>query len=711
MKKFSLKNNTLILSIITILPLIVVCILLFIGPTEGSLLLLKILSLVSLVLLAVFLAYNYIQILKANRLSADKGMKSLVDKLKKVAAKDLTVNLEEGKTAATKEISELTANIVDIFKEFVSSEQITSNDVDHMITTVKETTEELLDNGKNITRAVEHVADGAINQAEDAEVCYNMSTELVEQMAVVTESTDLMSQKAEHVKEMTDAGKSTINELLDKSKRAENNIAGIISSIQELHEMASKITKVTDIITEIANQTDLLSLNASIEAARAGEAGKGFAVVAGEVKKLAEKSLDSVKEIETTVVNVQKQVNSTSEIIEDTIQNIEQQISAVHKTNNTFQEIAESSDELFSQLSYVRQGMSKLDDYKTNLAAAIQNISAVAAETAASSEEITSLMYTQNNSIEALSGLASDLGSLFGNVNTRLSEFKFDKVQKSKRTYAIVLNGAATYLGGIVQSAQSMVNKLGVNLLNLYENVRSVDRQVEFIHKSIEEGVDGIALMPLGEGQDKIQPAIAEAVSKGINVITMDTFFPDCGISVFISTDNYKAGVNVGEITVKHLKGRGNILLSYTGEQNLNMMNRANGFKSIIEKTSDIKIVDVVTEYAVEPRVEIIKNKFEEHNYNIDCIVYLDNDGAQVQDLLINKYNIMVTAIGFDKNDIAMRMIQEGKMDAVIAQRQKLWGELSIKLLHDLSTGKQVNEIEDTGTYEINKRNYFIYTN
>lgn len=706
MKKFSLKVNTLILSIITILPLLTVCIMLFAGATEGTLLLLKILSLVSLILLVVFLAYQNIRVIKT-----DEGIKILVDKMKKVVNKDLTVNMEEGNTAATKELSEMTARIVDIFKEFVSGEQITSNDVDHMITTVKETTTELLENGKNITRAVEHVAEGAINQAEDAEVCYNMSTELVQQMAVVTESTDLMSQKAEHVKEMTDAGKSTINELLDKSKRAENNIAGIISSIQELHEMASRITKVTDIITEIANQTDLLSLNASIEAARAGEAGKGFAVVAGEVKKLAEKSLDSVKEIETTIIDVQKQVNSTSEIIEDTIQNIEQQISAVHKTNNTFQEIAESSDELFNQLSYVKQGMSKLDDYKTNLAASIQNISAVAAETAASSEEITSLMYTQNNSIEALSGLASDLGSLFGGVNARLNEFTFDKVQKTKRTYSIVLNGAATYLGGIAQSAQSMVNKLGVNLLNLYENVRSVDRQVEFIYKSIEEGVDGIALMPLGEGKDKIQPAIAEAVSKGINVITMDTYFPDCGISAFISTDNYKAGVNVGEITVKHLKGRGNILLSYTGEQNLNMMNRANGFKSVIEKTNDIKIVDIVTEYAVDTRVDIIKNKFEEHNYNIDCIVYLDNDGAQVQDLLITKYNIMVTAIGFDKNDIAMRLIQEGKLAAVVAQRQKLWGELAIKLLHDLSTGKKVNEIEDTGTYEINKRNYFIYTN
>jgi len=703
MKKLSLKSNIFVLSLLTVLPLLIICIVLFSGLSESLLPFLKTVSLISLVLSASFLIYQNIL---ARRF--DKGIKRLIKKLQLVAGRDLTVKPDEDATAELKELSEITASIIDLFGEFVSSVQISSCDVEHLITTVKETATELLESGENIARAVEHVAEGAISQAEDAEICYNMSTELVQQMAVVTESTDLMAHKAEHVKAMTDAGKSSINELLDKSRQAESNISGIISSIEKLLEMASNISKITVIITEIANQTNLLSLNASIEAARAGEAGRGFAVVAGEVKKLAERSLESVKDIEKTVVDVQNQVNLTSEVIKETIKNIKQQIDAVHNTNNAFQEIAEASEELFTQLNYVKQGMSKLDDYKTNLAASIQSISAVAAETAASSEEITSLMYSQNNSMEALSGLAADLGSLIGKVNDRLNNYTFNRINKTKRTFALILNGAATYLNDIAQSAQSMVKKLGADILTLYDNKRDVDKQVEFIMESIEQGVDGIALLPLGEGRDKIQPAIEEAVSKGIKVVTMDTFFPECGISVFISTDNYKAGVNVGEITVKHLKGCGNILLSYPGDQNLNIANRLNGFMSVAEKVKDIRIVDTVNEYDVNQRVELIKEKFDEHK-NIDCIVFLDNDGAKVLDLLINKYNIKATAIGFDKNDIAMKLIAEGKLAAVVAQRQKIWGETAIRILNDLAAGKEVPEFEDTGTFEINKRNYFIY--
>lgn len=703
MKKISLKANTFILSLLIILPLLIICIMLFSGASDGLLPFLKIVSLISLVLSAILLIYQNIL---ARRF--DNGIKGLIENLQQVAGRDLTVKPDEDATAELKELSEITASIIDLFREFVSSVQITSYDVEHLITTVKETTAELLGSGENIARAVEHVAEGAICQAEDAEICYNMSTELVQQMAVVTESTDLMSYKAEHVKEMTEAGKSSINELLDKSRQAESNISGIIGSIEKLLEMASNISKITEIITEIANQTNLLSLNASIEAARAGEAGRGFAVVAGEVKKLADRSLESVKNIEKTIIDVQNQVNSTSELIKETIQNIEQQIDAVHNTNNAFQEIAEASEELFIQLNYVKQGMSKLDDYKTNLAASIQSISAVAAETAASSEEITSLMYTQNNSMEALSGLAADLDALFGKVNDRLNNYSFDRISKTKRTFALIMNGAATYLDDIAQSAQSMVKKLGADILTLYDKKRDVDKQVEYILDSIRLGVDGIALIPLGEGRDKIQPAIEEAVSKGIKVVTMDTFFPDCGISVFISTDNYKAGVNVGEITVKYLKGCGNILLSYPGDQNLNIANRLKGFMSVVEKVKDIRIVDTVNEYDVNHRVELFREKFDEHK-NIDCIVFLDNDGAKVLDLLINQYNIKATAIGFDKNDIAMKLIAEGKLAAVVAQRQKIWGEIAIRILNDLASGKEVPEFEDTGTFEINKRNYFIY--
>lgn len=704
MRKLSLRNSIIVTSLLSLLPLVIMGIMLFSASSATSLVGLKIVFIISFILMIAALVFQGMLIVGFVR-----GSKELVDKLYKVANGDLTVTTKEGMTAELNELNEVTGDIIAKFKEFVSDVQVTSIDVTHLISTVKETASESIKNGHEIARAVENVADGAINQAEDAEVCYNMSTQLVQQMAKVTELNDLMSLKAEHVKEMTDSGKNSITELLDKSKLAEANTTEIIKSIDELHIMASNISNIIEIITEIANQTNLLSLNASIEAARAGDAGRGFAVVASEVKKLADKSLESAENIEKTIIDVQAQVNNTSDKIKATIQTIDQQIESVHKTNNAFIEISDASDELFTQLNYVKQGMSQLEDFKTNLATSIESISAVAAETAASAEEITSLMYTQNNSIDVLGGLSSDLESLFGNVDNKLNNFKFDKLSKSKRTFAIILNGAATYLEDVYDGAINIGNRLGANILSLYERSRNIDRQVEFIKESINQEVDGIALLPLGEGKEQIQPVIAEAVSKGIKVITMDTFFPDCGISQFISTDNYKAGANVGEITSKHLNGKGNILISLTGDQSLNMINRLNGFKDVIAKVNGLKIVDIINESDVSLRAGAIKAKFDEYA-NIDCIVFLDNDGAKIQNELIEDHNIRVKAIGFDKNDISMKLIEEGKLDAVVAQRQRLWGELAIKRLNDLAAGKEIPDFEDTGTFEINNRNYSIYT-
>ena len=125
--------------------------------------------------------------------------------------------------------------------------------------------------------------------------------------------------------------------------------------------MARDISKITEMITAIASQTNLLSLNATIEAAKAGEAGKGFAVVAGEIKKLAQKSLDAAMDIVTTVKNVQVQVDSTTEKINAVTQAILYQIDSVHMTNDAFTGIENASERaVFRSSTPLKNGMLQL---------------------------------------------------------------------------------------------------------------------------------------------------------------------------------------------------------------------------------------------------------------------------------------------------------------------------------------------------------------
>ncbi|MDP4090284.1 MAG: methyl-accepting chemotaxis protein, partial [Bacillota bacterium] len=360
MKKFSLRVlanlNQILLSFLPI----AVAFIVLIAASSGSSSVLK-------AVLAVALVLSVTAILIQNVLLGGflKGVDKAVSRLNQAKQGNLTVITEENSIRELDELSEVACEIIKEFDEVVSNVYSSSSEVRHMIETVTETSRESAKSAEDISKSTEAVAEGATMQAEETELTYSMSTKLVGQVEAVSDSTELMSVKAELVKNMTKSGKDSISELLEKSKLSESNISEINKSIEELSSMALDITNITEIITAIANQTNLLSLNASIEAARAGEAGRGFAVVAGEIKKLAEKSLESAQGIVKTIASVQNQVKNTTEKINSTTQTIMYQIEAVHKTNEAFNGIAEASEELFRQLNTVRSGISQLDTYKS----------------------------------------------------------------------------------------------------------------------------------------------------------------------------------------------------------------------------------------------------------------------------------------------------------------------------------------------------------
>lgn len=560
----------------------------------------------------------------------------------------------------------------------------------------------------NIARTTESVANGASKQAEDSELCYQLSMELVGQVETVSESSKLMSAKAELVGDMTGSGMESITDLLDKSKLSVMNITEINNSIDGLSAMTQDIGKITEIIRNIASQTNLLSLNATIEAARAGEAGKGFAVVADEIKKLANKSLISAQSIANTVESAMKQVNSTTERINSVTQAIMYQMDAVHKTNDAFSGIAQASGELFQQLNDVREGISQLDSFKSNLITSIENISAVASETAASSQEITSLMYSQNNSAGALAEMSENLISMVAGIEERLSKYNFNKEAKKRKNFAVIVVQNLDFFEDVFKGAEAMGLKLGANIFRKYPVNWGPNYQSALIEECIEQGVDGIALGPIDAPE--VREAVKKALSKNIKVIAYDNNLPDSGIHEFIGTDNFMAGYSIGKACVKYSNGKGNVLISVPTIANDNFIARINGFKKAIADSPDIRIIQIEgTAGHVPLRAEAITELLKEYPY-IDCIVYMDYQGAEMMEEVIQQTSFGGKIIGFDKTDRAIKMLKQGVLTSIIVQRPNIWGELAIKRLNDLTLGKEVPAFEDAGTFEINQRNVSLYT-
>lgn len=596
---------------------------------------------------------------------------------------------------------------IKVFQGMISEVYSSYGDIKRMINVMNETFTEFLTNSENVTKATEIVANGAVKQVEDSESCYKMSMELVGQVESVSESSDLMSAKAELVGTMTDSGRESVTELLEKSRISEANITEINKSMDGFINMTQDIANITEIISGLASQTNLLSLNASIEAARAGAAGKGFAVVADAIKKLAEKSMASAHSIANMVARVNDQVNSAIERINSITQAILYQIKAVEKTNEAFNGIADASNEMFCQLNAVKSGIDQLEQLKSGLITSIENISVVAAKTAASSQEINSLMYTEKNSASIMRQMTDDLEKIVVGIDDKLGKLVRERIQKKKKTYAVIPVSNIPFFEETLKGAEETGKKLGAEVIRMLPERWGPSIQSALIEQCIEKGVDGIALGALDAPQ--VRDAVQKALDKGIKVVAFDNNLPNSGIHGFIGTDNFQAGFSIGESAVKYLNGKGNIIINTPMLNNDNMQSRINGFKKAIEQYPEMKILAIASEGGdIDNRAEALIKVIVEHP-GVDCFVYLDYQGAEIMEKVMSRVDVQTKIIGFDKTETSMRMIKSGVITSVIVQRPKIWGELAIKRLDDIITGRKVPQFEDAGTFEINRRNVSIY--
>ncbi|MCR4430910.1 MAG: substrate-binding domain-containing protein [Tepidanaerobacteraceae bacterium] len=640
-----------------------------------------------------------------------KSIKKMAKMIYDAGEGDLTVKFNGNNYVELLALASAVGVVVNKFHDIISEVNSSLEQVKHLTGVVNDNASQTSQASEEISASSESVAKGAGQQAEDAEACLSISSELIKQMESVAEKAEQMTKKAETVRQMTEFGQINISELSQKSQLSENNIKAITERVKELSQMAHNITRITEIITSIASQTNLLSLNAAIEAARAGEAGRGFAVVAGEIKKLADQSLASGNDIVKIISDIQDIVENTTHTINSTMETIASQIDSVYKTEQAFKSISDANKELYNHLMIVKRGINQLGSYKTKLSESITNIASVSEETAASTQEILSLMYTQTNSVEIMGQLASNLDALIKTLDKKISVFKFNKSEKATTTFAIIPGVDIPFFKDTFDGASEAGRKLGINIEYAAPKKLDAKEQAKLIEEFTEKGVSGIGLGPIDAPE--VRNAVSKAIKKRINVIVFDTDLPDSGAKSFIGTDNHQAGKAVGEAVAKMLDKKGGVIVTVSGAQvQQNMKQRLEGFKEAIAKYPGIKILDIDLSDAgnINNRIKNLKNIISRHS-GFDCFVCLDSEAWLLVEKLHDELKTGVKCVGFDKTPDTVRLIKEGKLVSVIAQRPRLWGELVVRRLNDLMLGKPIPAFEDTGTFEINRMNVSVYEN
>lgn len=270
--------------------------------------------------------------------------------------------------------------------------------VTESINAIDTSTEDSVTMGENIytsmndiNETINQIAAGTMQSSEDLEkISYDMDV-LSDNMDDIKKIVENITDKALNASKMGAEGVNISNIVIDKSKSTKESTNSVNGVIINVADSLKEIESMNEAIGAITEQTNLLALNASIEAARAGEAGKGFAVVADEIKQLAEETSLSAKQINEIIINIRNNTDIAVEKARHTSATVMEQEEAVVKSQETFEKIINSINELALGIEEILNNVSHANDRKDNVLGEVSKLSATLEETAAGSEEVAHL--------------------------------------------------------------------------------------------------------------------------------------------------------------------------------------------------------------------------------------------------------------------------------------------------------------------------------
>ncbi|MDM5300443.1 methyl-accepting chemotaxis protein TlpC [Bacillus subtilis] len=279
---------------------------------------------------------------------------------------------------------------------------------------------------EKITEAVQHIANGAqhqINRIENSESSLKQASADIRD---ISSNTAAIADKGQLAQTKADIGQKEILNVQAQMDAIHHSIQKSGEIIQQLDGRSKQIEHILSVITQIADQTNLLALNAAIEAARAGEHGKGFAVVADEVRKLAEESQQSAGQISKLVTEIQNDMNLSARSVEHVKTEAAEGVTMIQRTRDAFKEIAAATGEISAEISDLSASVSNIsasahsinDSFAANTAdikESTENTRQAAAlteEQFAAMEEITAASETLSQLAEELTGIISQFNMI-----------------------------------------------------------------------------------------------------------------------------------------------------------------------------------------------------------------------------------------------------------------------------------------------------------
>lgn len=355
-----------------------------------------------------------------------KPLKKVVNVANQVANGELIdVDLETSKDEIGK-LSESIRTMVANLQHIILNIRNTSNHVSSAANQLTVHAGETYNSSTNIALDMNQItqnAEASMTMTEETAAAMEETATGIQQIA---DSANTAAESSISASQASERGNEVVQQVIAQMELINDSVEQIGTTINGLHVNTKKISEIVSLITAIADQTNLLALNAAIEAARAGEHGKGFAVVADEVRRLAEQSSQSATEIYNLINSIQSDSNASITVMEKGKEDVKVGMAFTNEVGEIFKEILTSSEEVASQIREISAASQQISASSEEVAASVNNIKQSAEQSAEFSSNVSKSTQEQLSTMQEVKDASSSLGKTAEELQGLVAKFKLE---------------------------------------------------------------------------------------------------------------------------------------------------------------------------------------------------------------------------------------------------------------------------------------------
>ena len=390
------------------------------NATINSILRIVIFSVIAVVMVCIVIAVII-------SMSITRSLKKGIGAVQKVAAGELGNPIDKTMLDRKDEIGDLAISIDtlqkalrDIITKIAQSTDKLAFEADALGATANETNSTM----KQVENAVSSITGNISEQAKTTKSTTENIVLMGEQIGVTSSEVGLLNQNADRMRQSSEQATTTIKQLRQINSEVEKSIETITAQINVTNDSAQRIRAATEMITSIAEETNLLSLNASIEAARAGENGRGFAIVATQIQKLAEQSNESSHMIEEITNDLINNAGETVDIMSKVHEIIDSQSHNMMETEKIVAEVMDGIGTSSEKIEQIESTTVLLEDSRNRIVQAVEGLSEIAQQNAANTQETCAQTIEVSNTFEQIEDSALQLKKIADVLSDTMKYFR-----------------------------------------------------------------------------------------------------------------------------------------------------------------------------------------------------------------------------------------------------------------------------------------------